>query len=122
MLESNPTRGVKRPAHLKMIRALPCVICGTVPSEAAHVRFNDASTGKLQALGQKPDDCWVAPLCATHHREDQAAQHVIGEKAFWAKHGIDPLKLAQRLFAQSGHFSEMEATARQARRLFPSRI
>lgn len=117
LMVASPTRGKKRARHLRFIRSLPCCICGMVPSEAAHVRLNAAETGKLQALGQKPDDMWSVPLCAAHHREDNEAQHRIGERAFWAKHRIDPLALARLLFEATGTPELGEKISRQARRL-----
>lgn len=109
--------GQKREEHLRFIRRLPCCVCGTSPVEAAHIRYNDAATGKMQAVGQKPDDKWVVPLCAGHHREDNEAQHRMGERAFWEKHRIDPLKLATLLFAASPDVMRGESISRQARRL-----
>lgn len=117
MLEANPTRGTKRPQHLRFIRQLPCVVCGYQPSEAAHVRMNRPEHGRLQALGQKPDDKWVLPLCAGCHRENPTAQHQIGEEAFWRRHGVDPHRLAAMLFAVSGDHEQAERIVRQASRL-----
>lgn len=111
----------KRPEHLAFIRGLPCCICGAPRSEAAHVRMNDAATGKMQALGQKPHDDWSVPLCAGHHRELPGAQHRIGEANFWRRHGIDPLDLAMRLAGSSGNQEAGEFIVRQARRLSPWR-
>jgi len=110
--------GAKRPAHLAFIRRLPCAVCGVMfEVEAAHVRFNDAARGKLQALGQKPDDRWTAPLCAYHHRTGPGAQHSGNERAFWEKQGIDVLALCERLFEVSGDVEGGTRIVMQARRL-----
>lgn len=79
--------------------------------------MNDHATGKLQALGQKPDDKWCVPLCAAHHREGPGAQHQIGEIAFWKHHQIDPLRLSILLFNCSGDHAKGESIVLQARRL-----
>jgi hypothetical protein len=118
-VNEKPRHGTKRPQHLAFIRKLPCVVCGFTPSEAAHIRFNDHATGKMQAVGQKPGDEWSTPLCASHHREGPGAQHTMGERAFWERNGIDPLKLAELLFSVTGDFERGENIARQARRLAP---
>lgn len=86
------------PAHLDLIRKLPCLLGGEGKVEAAHVRMSDAAYGKPNSgVGQKPDDCWTAPLSAEKHRE----QHAAGERWFWEEHGINPLLIAQRLYGVS---------------------
>jgi hypothetical protein len=116
-----PQRGEKRPAHLAFIRRLPCVICGRSPSEAAHVRYSDAGTGHVSAVGQKPDDARTVPLCAHCHREGPQAQHRSGERVWWQAHGIDPVELARRLFAVLGDAERGEKISRRARELAPWR-
>ena len=113
--------GGKCDAHLKFIRRCPCCICGGEPSEAAHVRFSDAKTGKVSAVGQKPGDEWTVPLCARCHREGPQAQHKSGEYGWWMAHRINPIELARRLFAVSPDIERGESIARQARRLAPWR-
>ncbi len=116
-----PQRGEKLPAHLAFIRRLPCVICGARPSEAAHIRMNDAESGKMQSLGQKPDDRWAVPLCTYCHTRGPQAQHRSGERVWWLGHGINPLMLARLLFAVSPDVERGEMIARQARRWAPWR-
>lgn len=43
------------------IQAHPCIACGEIPSQNAHVR-----TG---GTGRKADACWIVPLCDKHHKE-----------------------------------------------------
>jgi len=86
---------VRDAGHLKFIRVLPCVVCLSPMSEAAHVRM-----GSCSGMGQKPDDSLTVPLCSIHHRE----QHNIGERTFWEREGIDPAPLAKRLYAISGQY------------------
>lgn len=86
------------PAHLALIRRLPCLLGGEGPVEAAHVRMSDAAFGKANSgVGQKPDDCWTLPLSAEMHRE----QHAAGERWFWEEQGINPIPIAQRLYGVS---------------------
>ena len=110
-------RVMNRPAHLRFVRRLPCCICHTSPVEAAHIRYNDAAAGKMQAIGKKPDDKWTLPLCAGHHRELPGAQHSMNERKFWERHGIDPLRLADLLFVISGDLSRGETLILEARRV-----
>ena len=68
----------------------PCVLCGRKPSEAHHIRFVQP-----RALGRKASDEFAVPLCRSHHR----AVHRAGdEKAWWQQAGIDPLKIARKLW------------------------
>lgn len=97
--------GKKRPRekhrdHLKFIRQLPCLCCGTRRNiEAAHIRYGDLAYGKRETgVAEKPADIWTVPLCADHHRE----QHSTGERAWWASKGIDPLQRAVALYTISG--------------------
>ncbi len=111
----------KNATHLRFIRQLPCVICAFQPSEAAHVRYASSAYAKDDAgVGRKPADCWVVPLCWRCHRESNGAQHRIGEAAFWSRHQIDPLRLAERLWAASPDTEKGAAIARQARRVAPN--
>jgi Protein of unknown function (DUF968) len=91
---------VRSKKHLDFVRSLPCAICAdNVTVEAAHVRFSDRDVAKRQTgMGEKPDDAWTVPLCGSHHRE----QHDGNERAFWGKHGINPIFLAQAIYRVSG--------------------
>lgn len=99
-----PSKGKKRPRaedtkHLDWLRTLPCIITGTRPVDAAHIRYGDRAWGKRETGGaEKPDDCWCLPLCRQKHDE----QHSGDERVFWARHGLDPLKLASALFHNTG--------------------
>lgn len=83
------TKDYKRPirdqAHMARIAALGCLVCGS-PSHAHHC------DGVLpKKLGPKVTDYATAPLCPTHHLDDKrdCAHGFGGERAFWARHGID---------------------------------
>ena len=89
--------------HLRFIRGLPCVICfNDIETQAAHIRFSDAATGKVNAgVGQKPHDRFTLPLCGNCH----TSQHNMGdERAFYELAGFDPLALAAKLYAVSGNY------------------
>ena len=95
--------------YLAMIRTLPCLRCGMEPSEAAHIRYASAAFGKASGLGKKPDDRHTAPLCAGCHRLDRDAQHNRNEREFWDSIGINPLIVAERLYAVRGDLVAMRA-------------
>jgi len=86
--------------HLRFIRSLPCLVCGTDQAvDACHVRYSDAAAGKVNpGLGAKPGDEWTIPMCRYHH----TAQHKGSETGFWKNLGLDPLPIAQDLFRHTG--------------------
>ncbi len=99
-------------AHLKWLRTLPCVISGTRPVEAAHIRYADPIYGKRETgKGEKPSDRWALPLSPDLHRE----QHAGSERAFWARYGIDPLRVASALFMNTGDDDQADVILREAR-------
>jgi hypothetical protein len=76
--------------HLRFVMQQPCLLCGRKPSDAHHIRFVQP-----RALGRKASDEFAVPLCRSHHR----AVHRAGdEKAWWKQAGIDPIKVARRLW------------------------
>lgn len=100
---------VRDERHLRLIRQLPCLICGRYPAEAAHIRYGDAEHGKPKTgAGEKPDDKWTLPLCAEHHRTGKDAQHGAGERRWWESWGVDPLALCNEL-SDCATFEDMEA-------------
>lgn len=87
--------------HLKFIRSLPCVVCGSRNNiHAAHIRMANRVYGKRDTagVGAKSDDKFCTPLCAEHHHE----QHTGGEAEFWKRHGLDPFFISTALYAHSG--------------------
>lgn len=98
--------------HLKWLRTLPCVITGERPVDAAHVRYADPIYGKPETgKGERPSDKWTVPLSAEKHRE----QHSGNEREFWARHGLDPLRIALALHACSGDDDQAAIILREAR-------
>ena len=76
--------------HLRFVMRQPCLLCGRKPSDAHHIRFVQP-----RALGRKTSDEFAVPLCRSHHR----AVHRAGdEKAWWKQAGIDPIKVARKLW------------------------
>lgn len=86
------------PAYLAYVRTLPCLICQRPgPNDPAHLRTGARQYRKPHTgMGEKPSDCWVLPLCRTHHDD----QHRNNELAWWARHGFtDPFAVAIALYA-----------------------
>lgn len=104
-------------AHLSFVRALPCLSCLGGPAEAAHVRFSDASRGKVNPGMGRKDDFYVVPLCHWCHRDGPEAQHRCNEADWWAGKGIDVLSICAALREVSGDVEagwRIVRTAREA--------
>ena len=79
--------------HLRFVAQQACLICGRKPSDPHHLRFTQP-----RALGRKVSDEFAVPLCRSHHR----ALHRVGnEVGWWKAAGIDPVKVARRLWRRS---------------------
>jgi ERF superfamily len=76
--------------HLRYVTLQPCLLCARKPSDAHHLRFVQP-----RALGRKASDEFAVPLCRIHHR---AAHRASDERAWWRATGIDPLKIARKLW------------------------
>jgi len=76
--------------HLRFVMQQPCLLCGRKPSDAHHIRFVQP-----RALGRKASDEFAVPLCRSHHR---AVHRAGNEKAWWKQAGIDPIKVARKLW------------------------
>jgi hypothetical protein len=83
-------RRYRNPDHLRFVMQQPCLLCGRKPSDAHHIRFVQP-----RALGRKASDEFAVPLCRSHHR---AAHRAGDEKAWWKQAGIDPIKIARKLW------------------------
>jgi hypothetical protein len=76
--------------HLRYVAQQACLLCGRKPSDPHHLGFTQP-----RALGRKVSDEFAVPLCRGHHR----AVHRSGdERAWWQQAGIDPIKIARRLW------------------------
>jgi ERF superfamily len=76
--------------HLRYVTLQPCLLCGRKPSDAHHLRFVQP-----RALSRKASDEFAVPLCRIHHR---AAHRANSERTWWKAAGIDPLKVARKLW------------------------
>ncbi len=90
-IQTKAPRRVRDKAHLRYVADQPCLICGRRPSQAHHLRH-----AQPRALGRKPSDEWLIPLCAAHHR----SLHDFGnEPEWWQAKIIDAIKEAGRLWS-----------------------
>lgn len=102
--------------HLAAIRSLQCLVCGSAPVEAAHIRTGSIKHGKRPVgVGERPSDLWTVPLCHRCHRTGPEAQHAGNELAFYQRHRIDPFATALALWAASGDFETMMSIVKAAR-------
>jgi hypothetical protein len=86
-------RRYRNKEHLRYVTSQPCLFCARKPSDAHHLRFMQP-----RALGRKVSDEFAVPLCRTHHR---AAHRPANEQAWWKAIGIDPVKVAHKLWNES---------------------
>jgi hypothetical protein len=86
-------RRYRNKEHLRFVATKACLICGRKPSDPHHLRFTQP-----RALGRKVSDEFVVPLCRGHHR----AVHRSGnEQVWWKSIGIEPVKVARKLWRQT---------------------
>jgi ERF superfamily len=76
--------------HLRYVTQQACLICGRKPSDPHHLRH-----AQPRALGRKASDEFAVPLCRSHHR---AVHRSSNERAWWQATGIDPVKVARKLW------------------------
>jgi hypothetical protein len=79
--------------HLRSVAKKPCLICGRKPSDPHHLRYLQP-----RALGRRASDEFAVPLCRVHHR---AVHRAHDERAWWQAAGIDPIKVARKLWKES---------------------
>jgi hypothetical protein len=87
--------------HLKFVSSQPCLVCGRTPSDAHHLKF-----AEHRAMGRKVSDKFAVPICRLHHRELHRRGN---ERAWWEKHGIDPLAVAATLWAKTHTVASADA-------------
>jgi ERF superfamily len=90
VLAVSAPRRYRNKEHLRYVALQPCLLCARKPSDAHHLRFVQP-----RALGRKASDEFAVPLCRIHHR---AAHRASDERAWWKAAGIDPLKIARKLW------------------------
>jgi hypothetical protein len=76
--------------HLRFVARQACLVCGRKPSDPHHLRHVQP-----RALGRKASDEFAVPLCRSHHR---AVHRARDERTWWQSTGIDPVKVALRLW------------------------
>lgn len=108
----------EEPQHLAFIRTLPCLVCGVRSGiEAAHVRYGDLRYGKRNTgKAEKPDDKYAVPLCGGNGDGDHRDQHRHNERAWWESKSIDPIAVAQSLWACTGDEDAAIAVIRNAQK------
>jgi hypothetical protein len=79
--------------HLRYVAQQACLVCGRKPSDPHHLAFTQP-----RALGRKVSDEFAVPLCRGHHR---AVHRSRDERAWWRQAGIDPIKVARRLWKET---------------------
>jgi ERF superfamily len=79
--------------HLRYVAQQACLVCGRKPSDPHHLGFTQP-----RALGRKVSDEFAVPLCRGHHR---AVHRSRDEHAWWRQAGIDPIKIARRLWKET---------------------
>lgn len=102
--------------NLVAIHELPCILTGTWPVEAAHLRSPCRELGKRETgMQEKPDDAYVVPLSPAKHRE----QHSMNEVEFWKAHGFewrDIVAIAQALYQHRDNLEARQDIIEGARR------
>lgn len=99
--------GLKQPrirdrGHLDRLKTLACSIpgCRRGTIDPHHIKCGPEGGGSVVA-----SDSWALPLCRWGHHDAEAPDgvHRTGDEAlWWAKHGLDPIALAQ------GHWVETQ--------------
>jgi len=79
--------------HLRYVAQQACLVCGRKPSDPHHLGFTQP-----RALGRKVSDEFAVPLCRGHHR---AVHRSRDERAWWRQAGLDPIKVARRLWKET---------------------
>jgi hypothetical protein len=87
--------------HLRYVARQACLLCGRKPSDPHHLGFTQP-----RALGRKVSDEFVVPLCRGHHR---AVHRSRDERAWWKQAGINPIKVARRLWRETRGMGRQES-------------
>jgi hypothetical protein len=110
MLLPKPER-IRAPRHLKWLKTLPCSVplCQRTDVQAHHL-----TCAQPKARGLTAGDQFAVPLCFVHHDpRSSASVHFAGaERVWWERHRVDPIALAERLWAESPSLWAHKKTAR----------
>jgi hypothetical protein len=93
VLTVSAPRRYRNKEHLRFVTQQPCLLCARKPSDAHHLGFVQP-----RALGRKASDEFTVPLCRIHHR---AVHRSRDERAWWKLNGIDPIKVARKLWKET---------------------
>jgi hypothetical protein len=93
VLTLSTPRRYRNKEHLRFVAQQPCLLCGRKPSDAHHLGYMQP-----RALGSKASDEFAVPLCRAHHR---AAHRAGDERAWWKNAGLDPIKIARKLWKET---------------------
>jgi hypothetical protein len=93
VLTLSTPRRYRNKEHLRFVARQPCLLCGRKPSDPHHLAYMQP-----RALGSKASDEFAVPLCRAHHR---AAHRAGDERAWWKNAGIDPVKVARKLWKET---------------------
>ena len=95
------TRRYRNREHLRFVAQQACLICARKPSDAHHLGFTQP-----RALGRKVSDEFAVPLCRGHHG---AVHRSRDERAWWRQAGIDPIKVARRLWKETRGMGQQQS-------------
>jgi hypothetical protein len=87
--------------HLRYVAQQACLICGRKPSDPHHLGFTQP-----RALGRKVSDEFAVPLCRGHHR---AVHRSRDERTWWRQAGIDPIRVARRLWKETHGMGQQQS-------------
>jgi hypothetical protein len=102
ILTVNAPRRYRNREHLRYVAQQACLVCGRKPSDPHHLGFTQP-----RALGRKVSDEFAVPLCRGHHR---AAHHSRDERDWWTQAGIDPIKVARKLWKTTRGMGQRPST------------
>src|SRR6516165_8753649 len=88
--------------HLRYVAQQACLVCGRKPSDPHHLGFTQP-----RALGRKVSDEFAVPLCRGHHR---AVHRSRDERDWWRQAGIDPIKVARKLWKATRGMGQRPST------------
>lgn len=100
MIPPKPER-LRSPRHLARLRTLACCIpeCGRGPVDPHHLNF-----AQPRGTGLRAGDQNTVPLCRWFHHSatSRFGVHFVGDEVgWWRAHGIDPLAVANDLWAET---------------------
>lgn len=100
MLLAKPARP-RSEKHRRWVASLPCCVpqCGRRNVQAHHLGCSPVP----KARGLRPGDDWCVPVCVQHHDPNHqgSIHHDGGERAWWERKGLDPIAIAEKLWAAS---------------------